>query len=340
MSAESSNLGNTKEKQIMLRLFSTLFILLAFPFLANAHYPPVLSCGVPHSKLPMKTHAQQFVEDLSAPRDRRIRAMECLMFYGRRGVRVLSRVLERELDNPDSMSTALWSLGTIQDRSVMGPMLRLLDYESRGSQQSGADRKSTSSRKIKLDYKVKAVTILADLAFDSLEVPNTSPPTTEVHEMGEFIVGWIGNSTTLSRRHYFRGERLGRYEIHWIAAVLKEIAESEPQDTTEAEKQFFQAASKGLARIEERMALLKKYGPHPYQPFKRFYFDPLDFSCPAPAVNRLSFCYRRGEGTIFYPSLPQTEMKSSNNIRPFNPVQFREPSSDPRPFCRNPFHNH
>ena len=107
------------------------------PRLSNADYPPVLSCGVSHSKLPMKTHAQQFVEDLSAPRDQRIKAMGCLIFYGRRGVRVLSRVLERELNSPDSMSTALHSLGAIQDRSVMGPMLRLLDYESRGSQQSG-----------------------------------------------------------------------------------------------------------------------------------------------------------------------------------------------------------
>ena len=323
----------------MLRLFSTLFILLAFPFLSNADYPPVLSCGVSHSKLPMKTHAQQFVEDLSAPRDQRIKAMGCLIFYGRRGVRVLSRVLERELNSPDSMSTALHSLGAIQDRSVMGPMLRLLDYESRGSQRSGTGRNSTSSRKIKLDYKVRAVKILADLAFDSLEGPNDSPPIIKIFEMGEFIVGWTGQSTTLSKRYYFQGERLRRYEIYWITAVLKEIVESEPEDTTEAEKRFFQAASKGLARIEERMALLKKYGPHPYQPFRRFYPDPLDFSCPAPAVNRLSFCYRRGEGTIFYPSFPQTEMKPSDNILPLSPVQFREPPSDPRPFCRNPFHN-
>ena len=325
----------------MLKLFSTLFILLAFPCLSNADYPPVLSCGVPHSKLPMKTHAQQIVEDLSAPRDQRIKAMGCLIFYGRRGVRVLSKVFERELGYPDSMSYyALQSLGEIQDRSVMGPMLRILYYESRGGQQSGADRNFTSSRKIKLDYKMKAVKILADLAFDSLEGPNTSPPTIKVYEFGELIVGLTEKSTTLSGRYYFQGERLRRYEIYWIAAVLKEIAESEPEDTTDAEKRFFQVASKGLERIEERMALLKKYGPHPYQPFRRFYFGPLDFSCPTPAVNRLSFCYRRGEGTIFYPSFPQTKMKASDNIRPFNPVQFREPPSDPRPFCRNPFHNH
>ena len=324
----------------MLRLFSTLFILLAFPSLSNADYPPVLSCGDFHSKLSMKTHAQQFVEDLSTPRKQRIKAMGCLIFYGRRGVRVLSRVFERELDYPDSMSYyALQSLGEIQDRSVMGPMLRLLRYESRGSQQSGADRNSTSSRKIKLDYKVKAVKILADLAFDSLEGPNTSPPTIKVYEFGELIVGLTEKSTTLSGRYYFQGERLRRYEIYWIAAVLKEIAESEIEDTTEREKRVIQAAAEGLARIEERMALLKKYGPHPYQPFRRFYFGPLDFSCPAPAANRLSFCYRRGEGTIVQPSFAQTQIKPGDHILPFSLSQFREPPSHPHPFCRNPFHN-
>ena len=324
----------------MLRLFSTLFILLAFPSLSNAHYSRALGCGEDHSKLPMKTHAQQIVEDLSAPRKQRIKAMECLIFYGRRGVRVLSRVLERELDIPNSMSGyALQSLGEIQDRSVMAPMLRLLRYESRGSQQSGADWNSTSSRKIERSIKATAVTILAELAFHSLEVPNDPPPTIETDEMGELIVGWTGKWVSLYDEYYFEGERLGRYEIHWIAAVLKEIAESEPEDTTDAEKRFFQAASKGLARIEERMALLKKYGPNPYQTFRRFYLGPFDFSCPAPAGYRLSFCYRRGEGTIFYPSFPQTEMKPSNNILPFNLLQFGEPPSHPRPFCRNPFHN-
>ena len=316
---------------------SVLLILLAFPCLSNAHYLP--GCGANHSKLPMKTHAQQFVEDLSAPRNQRIKAMGCLIFYGRRGVRVLSKVLERELNNPDSMSTALRSLGKIQDRSVMGPMLRLLRYESRGSGQSGADWTSTSSRKIKAYYKEEAVKILAELAFTSLEEPNDPPPIIETDEMGELIVGWTGKWVSLYDEYYYGGELLGRYEIHWIGAVLKKIVESEPEDTTEGEKRFFQAASKGLARIEERMALLKKYGPSPYRPFRPVYIDALDFHCPAPAGDRLSFCYRRGEGTIFYPSFAQTEIKPSNNIRPLDLLQFREPPSDARPFCRNPFHN-
>ena len=317
---------------------SVLFILLAFPSLSHAHYLP--GCGEAHSKLSMKTHAQQFVEDLSAPRNQRIKAMGCLIFYGRRGVRVLSRVLERELNNLDSMSYALRALGKIQDRSVMGPMLRLLRYESRSSEQSGADWNSTSSRKIRPYYKEKAVEILAELAFSSLEEPNYPPPTiTMTDEMGEIIVGWTGKSVSLYDGYYFEGERLGRYEIHWIAAVLKKIVESEPEDTTEGEKRFFQAAAEGLARIEKRMALLKKYGASLYRPFRLVYIDALDFHCPAPAGDRLSFCYRRGEGTIFYPSFAQIEIKSSNNILPSSLPQFGEPPSHPRPFCRNPFHN-
>ena len=320
----------------MFRLFSILFILLAFPSLSNAHYLP--GCGKDHSKLSMKTHAQQFVEDLSAPRSQRIQAMECLIFYGKRGVPILFRVLERKSDN--LMVYALRALAQIQDRSVMEPMLRLLGYESRDSQQSGADWDSTSSRKIKLYFKERAVEILAELAFTSLEEPNDPPPTIVTDEMGEIIIGWTGTSVSLSRRYYYEGERLGRYEINRITAVLRNIAESEIEDTTEREKRVIRAAAEGLERIEERMTLLKKYGPNSYyMPFSIAYIDTLDFSCPAPAGYRLSFCYRRGEGTIFYPSFPQTEMKSSDNIRPFSPAQFREPPSHPHPFCRNPFHN-
>ena len=67
----------------------------------------------------MKTHAQKFVEDLSAPRNQRVKAMKCLGFYGKEGVPILSRVLERELSNFDSMTYALMAIGRIQDRSVM-----------------------------------------------------------------------------------------------------------------------------------------------------------------------------------------------------------------------------
>ena len=60
-----------------------------------------------------------------------------------------------------------------------------------------------------------------------------------------------------------KGELLRRDEIDKITEVLRKIVESEPQDTTEAEKRFFQAGSKGFERIEKRMVLLEKYGPKP-----------------------------------------------------------------------------
>ena len=314
----------------MLRLFLILFILLVFPALSDAHYPP--GCGENHSKLPMKTHAQQFVEDVSAPRKQRIKATECLIYYGRRGVPILAGVLERKSDN--LMGYALRALAQIQDRSVMEPMFRLLGYDSRGNEQSGADWNATSASK------EWAVGILTDLAFTSLDKPNDPPPTIETDEMGELIVGWTGQLTTLYRRYYFRGERLGRYEINRITLVLKKIAEGEIEDTTEGEKRVIRAAAKGLARLEERMALLKKYGPNSYyMPFSIAYIDTLDFRCPAPTGDGLTFYYGGGEDTIVCPLFDQTQIKSSNNILPFSLSEFGEPPSDPRPFCRNPFHN-
>ena len=306
---------------------SVLSILLAFPSFSHTPYVPV--CGKPHSKLPMKTHAQQFVEDLSAPRDQRIKAMKCLIFYGRRGVPILSRVLERESDNFDSMVNALGALRWIQDRSVMEPMLRLLGDESRGSDQSRVDWNSTASRKIKPSYKELAVEILTKLAFTSLEEPNVPSKR-----------GWVGQLNTHERRSRFEGERLGRYEVNRITAVLKKIAESDIEDATEAEKRFFRAAAEGLARIEKRIALLRKSGP--YKIYSIGYFDridTLDFHCPPTVWNRLTFCYREGEGSIADPSFAQIGIKFSNNILPFSLPQFSEPPSDARPYCRNPFHN-
>ena len=250
----------------MLRLFLwvTLFTLLAFPSLSNAYCS--ISCWEDHSKLSMKTHAQKFVEDLSAPRNQRVKAMECLSFYGKEGVPILSRVLERELNNFDSIGYALGALGRIQDRSVIEPMLRLLGNEGKGSRQSRADWNSTSSRKLKPYFKEKSVEILAELAFTSLEEPNLyrKPKITKTAE------GWTISSNYVHEPISFRvcggyhskGESLRRNDINRITEVLKKIAESEPEDTTEEEKQVFQAASKGLERIERRIDLLEKYGPN------------------------------------------------------------------------------
>ena len=127
----------------MLRLFLcvTLSALFAFPSILEAFY--IRSCWEDHSKLPMKTHAQKFVEDVSAPRDQQIQAMECLGFYGKEGVPILSKVLERESNRFDSIY-AVGALGRIQDRAVMKPLLRFLSNESKDGQQSGVDWNSTS----------------------------------------------------------------------------------------------------------------------------------------------------------------------------------------------------
>ncbi len=246
----------------MLRLFLwvTLFILLTFPSISESFY--IRGCREDHSKLSMKTHAQKFVEDLSAPRNQRVKAMKCLGFYGKEGVPILSRVLERELSNFDSMTYALMAIGRIQDRSVMEPLLRLLGNESKGSQQSGADWNSTSSRKIN-SVKESAIETLGRLAFTSLEEPNI-PMTTKVTETGEvwtiaIDVEHIG--IQLCRQYDSKGESLRRADINRITKVLRQIADSEPENTTEGAKRVIQAASKELERIERRMALLEKYGP-------------------------------------------------------------------------------
>ena len=245
----------------MLRLFlwvilSTLF---AFPSLSNAFCWG--GCGQDHSKLLMKTHAQKFVEDLSAPRDQRIGAMQCLSFYGKEGVPILSKVLERESNNFDSVGYAVGALGRIQDRGVMEPMLRLLDNESKDGQHS------------RVDYlKERAVEILAELAFTSLEEPNPYRPAivTKTADIWTITSNFVPEpiSIRICGGYYSKGELLRRDEIDRIAEVLRKIVESESEDTTEREKRLIEAASIELERIDRRMALLEKYGPKPKEASK------------------------------------------------------------------------
>ena len=245
----------------MLRLFlwvilSTLF---AFPSLSNAFCWG--GCGQDHSKLLMKTHAQKFVEDLSAPRDQRIGAMQCLSFYGKEGVPILSKVLERESNNFDSVGYAVGALGRIQDRGVMEPMLRLLDNESKGGQHS------------RVDYlKERAVEILAELAFTSLEEPNPYRPAivTKTADIWTITSNFVPEpiSIRICGGYYSKGELLRRDEIDRIAEVLREIVESESENTTEREKRLIEAASIELERIDRRMVLLEKYGPKPKEASK------------------------------------------------------------------------
>ena len=249
----------------MLRLFLwvTLSALFAFPSISEAYY--IRMCWEDHSKLPMKTHAQTFVEDVSAPRDQQIKAMECLGFYGKEGVPTLSKVLERELNRLDSRY-AVEALGRIQDRSVMEPLLRLLVNESKGGQQSGADWNSTSSINFKPRLKIRAVEILGQLAMTSLEKPNPQPAI-----LTKTTEGWIIKSNFVGDPISFRvcggyhskGELLRSDEINRIAEVFRKIVESESEDTTERAKRLIEAASIELERIDRRMALLEKYGPKP-----------------------------------------------------------------------------
>ena len=249
----------------MLRLFLwvTLSTLFAFPSLANAFCWG--GCGQDHSKLPIKTHAQQFVEDLSAPRDQRIYAIQCLSFYGKAGVPILSKVLERELNNFDSVGYAVGALERIQDRGVMEPMLRLLGNEGKDGQQSRADW-------IKPYLKERAVEILGELAFTSLEKPNPYRPAMVTKTANEWIIKSNYVHEPISIRvcggYYSKGELLRRDEIDRITEVLRKIVESETEDTTEREKRVIEAASIELERIERRMVLLEKYGPKPKEASK------------------------------------------------------------------------
>ena len=243
----------------MLRLFLWVILstLLAFPSLSNAFCWG--GCGQDHSKLLMKTHAQKFVEDLSAPRDQRIGAMQCLSFYGREGVPILSKVLERESNNFDSVGYAVGALGRIQDRGVMEPMLRLLGNESKDGQQSRTDW-------IKPHLKERAVEILGQLVMTSLEQPNAQPAIL-IKTEEEWIIKspFLGDpiSFRVCGGYHSKGELLRSDEINRIAEVFRKIVESEPEDTTERTKGLIEAASLELERIDRRMALLEKYGPQP-----------------------------------------------------------------------------
>ena len=85
--------------------------------------------------------------------------------------------------------------------------------------------------------------------------------TTKVTETGEvwtiaIDVEHIG--IQLCRQYDSKGESLRRADINRITKVLRQIADSEPENTTEGAKRVIQAASKELERIERRMALLEK----------------------------------------------------------------------------------
>ena len=101
----------------------TVCTLFVWIFLSEAYYAG--HCLEDHTKVSI-SHAQSLVENLTAPRHERITAMQCLSHYGTDGTLILSKVLERELDNPDSINSALAGLASIEDRGVIEPILRFL----------------------------------------------------------------------------------------------------------------------------------------------------------------------------------------------------------------------
>jgi hypothetical protein len=274
----------------MLRLFLciTLFTLFTFPSLSKAYYSR--RCREDHSKVSMKTHAQKFVEDLSAPRAQRVKALICLSFYGKAGVPILSKVLERELNNPDSTLYALKALGYIQDRSVIAPILRfvenvrLLENKSQSREHSGSSSPSRfDSIKPKRYYKSRehlATETLVKLAFTALEEPNPVVTVAEIKPEAIFPTKFFstkfqggivvipprrlssGESIVIGESHFnSKGVKPTRSDVNKIVKFLQKIKENEKAYTTEEGKLVVQAASRGLERIEKRMALLKKYGP-------------------------------------------------------------------------------
>ena len=269
----------------MLRLFSwvTLFTLFVFPSLSKAYYSR--RCREDHSKVSMKTHAQKFVEDLSAPRAQRVKALICLSFYGKAGVPILSKVLERELNNPDSTLYALKALGYIQDRSVIAPILRfvenvrLLENKSQSREHSGSSSPSRfDSIKPKRYYKrceLLATETLVKLAFTALEKPNSAVTMVNIKKAEIFSTKYRriisiplvkifaeGESIVIGESHFnSKGVKPTRSDVNKIVKFLQKIKENEKAYTTEEGKLVVQAASRGLERIEKRMALLKKYGP-------------------------------------------------------------------------------
>jgi hypothetical protein len=266
----------SEENCIMLKsvLSMAVFTLFVAISLSEAYYAEL--CPEAHRKMPI-SHAQRLVEDLTAPIDKRIRAMLCLSYYGAEGTRILATVLERELDNRDSITNALEGLASIEDRGVIEPILQFLENESKGTQQSRADLDSTGSMKLKPHLKERAVRILVYLAFASLEEPkshgamvgdslmrmgNRLIPVTYLADGGiSFVI--CGGEV----QHYnSKGVSLRQNDVNKITKFLEKIIESEREYTTKEEKRIVQTASKGLRWIQKRIALLQEYGPKPKEP--------------------------------------------------------------------------
>ena len=224
-------------------LLMMIFILLIFISRSDALY--VENCQEDHPTASI-SHALRFVEDLTAPREQRITAMLCLNHYGTAGASILFTVLERESDNFDVTGYALSSLGYIQERSVITTLLPLIEEKS-------ANRDGTQSAaifvKLKSQHKRLVIDKLVKLALSAFDEPNTPGPRTTI------VCGYGSNI------FHSTGIRPKRSDALEVLALLRTITANQRPAMTEGEAMMVESAASGLKRIEERIALLRKYGP-------------------------------------------------------------------------------
>ena len=219
------------------------FTLLIFISLSDAYY--MKKCQENHTKVSI-SHALPFVEDLTAPRDKRLTAMQCLSHYGTEGALILLAVLEREAGNYDVMTYVLSSLGYIQERSVITALLPLIGEES--ANRDGAQSDAVLV-KLKPWYKRRVTEQLVKLALSAFDEPNTPGPRT-------IIVCGYGSNTFHST-----GIRPKRSDALKVLTLLRTITANQRPSMTKGEARIVESATRGLKKIEERIALLRKYGP-------------------------------------------------------------------------------
>ena len=227
-------------KSVLSMMVFTVLILIS---VSDAYY--ATQCQEDHTKVSI-SHALPFVEDLTAPRDKRVTAMQCLSHYGTEGASILLAVLERESDNDDVINSALSALNYIQERSVITTLLPLIGEESvnRGGAQSDA-----VSVELKPWLKDQVIGRLVKLALSAFDEPNTPGPRTII---------LCGSGSNI---FHSRGMRPKRSDAIKVMTRLRTITASQRPAMTEGEAMIVESASKGLKRIEERIALLREYGP-------------------------------------------------------------------------------
>jgi hypothetical protein len=172
--------------------------------------------------------------------------MQCLSHYGTEGALILLTVLERESDNHDTINSALSSLGYIQERSVITTLLPLIEEKS--ANRDGAQSDAVFV-KLKSQHKSIVIDNLVKLALNAFDEPNSPEP------RGTIVCG-AGSNTFHSR-----GIRPKRSDAIKVLTLLQTITASQRPSMTKGEARIVESAARGLKRIEERIALLRKYGP-------------------------------------------------------------------------------